>query len=239
MTMQNPACESLNASAPGPVHSSPEESARYALLQRLTPAIQHHMMGQFQSMGMITAMMERRLQFADPDLVSIRKDCASLASVSQIAVSSIVNMMGWIEPKPATALKFDEGVKECLGLLATQFRFKGFAIVNEMPQIDAEVSSRALRSVLSATLIALSDLSEPPWDLVIQAQAMPGRIALSIALRPSERPIKNAYATAYRLLTWRDVEILAAVEAVGLTYGDAGAQLIFVSSPELKPEIAQ
>ncbi len=227
MTIQNPAYTSVYASGLTAEFSDFEEAARYALLQRLAPAIQHHMMGQFQSMGMITAMMERRLQSADPDLVSIRKDCASLGSVSHMAVSSIINMMTWIELKTASTLKFDAGVRECLGLLSTQFRFKGFGIVNEVPGIDVDVSSRALRSVLSATLIALSDLSEAPADLVIGAQAMPDRVELSIALRPTERGAKNFRPTAYRLLKWRDVEILALAESVMLTHGNAGAQLTF------------
>ena len=136
-----------------------EEGARYALLQRLAPALQHHMMGKFQSMDMIAAMMERRLESADPDLASIREDCASLSSVSRIAVKSIMDLMTWIEPKTASTVRFDAGVEECLGLLATEFRFKGFVIVNEAREIDVKLSSRALRSVLSATLIALSDLS--------------------------------------------------------------------------------
>lgn len=225
--MTNPDATPLQESAITSEQSDSEEGARYALLQRLAPALQHHMMGQFQSMGMIAAMMEKRLQSADPDMVSVRKDCASLSSVSQTAVSSIINMMTWIEPQPASTMKFDAGVKECLGLLSTQFRFKGFAIVNEVPEIDAGVSSRALRSVLSATLIALSDLSQAPADLVIQAQALADSVELTITLRATNRSTKNVYPAAYRLLKWRDVQTLAEAEAVKLTHDDTGVRLTF------------
>ena len=227
MTMQNPAHTSLHASALSAEFSDFEEAARYALLQRLAPAIQHHMMGKFQSMGMIAAMMERRLQSADPDLASIREDCASLGSVSRTAVNAISNVMTLIEPKTASTLKFDAGVTECLGLLSTGLRFKGFVIVNEVPGIDVKLSSKALRSVLSATLIALSDLSEAPADLLIRAQAMPDRVELSIDLRPTEGGAKNLHVTDYRPLKWRDVEILAIAESVKLTRGNTGAQLTF------------
>ena len=212
--------------------SDPQEAARYALLQRLAPALQHHMMGQFQSMGMIAAMMEKRLQSADPDLASVRGDCASLGSVSQTAVTSIINLMSWIEPNPAAAMRFDAGVRECLGLLATQFRFKGFVIVNEVPEIGVAVSTRALRSVFSATLIALSDRSQAPADLVIQAHATPDGVAVSVTLRASERTIKNIYSTAYRPLTWRDVQSLATADDVKLTHDQTGAQLIFSHAHE-------
>ena len=238
MTIHNPADRFLPASDWDAEQSASEEAARYALLQRLAPALQHHMMGQFQSMGMIAAMMEKRLQSADPDMTSVRRDCASLGSASQTAVSSIINMMTWIEPKPASAMRFDAGVRECLGLLATQFRFKGFAIVNEVPEIGLAVSSRALRSVLSATLIALSDLSQAPADLVIRAQAMPASVEVSVVLRTNERRLKNSYSTDYRLLKWRDVETLATAEGVELTHDQTGAQLTFfhaydASEPDL------
>ena len=227
MTLQNPVHTPLHAIALGAEFSDVEEGVRYALLQRLAPALQHHMMGKFQSMDMIAAMMERRLKSADPDLASIREDCASLGSVSRTAVKSIMDLMTWIEPKTASALKFDTGVTECLGLLSTEFRFKGFVIVNEVPEIDVKLSSRALRSVLSAALIALSDLSKLPATLVIRAQAMPDRVELFIDLRPTERDIKRAYASDSRLLKWRDVEILAIAESVQLTRNDTGAQLTF------------
>ena len=227
MTIQNPDDISLHPGTLDAEHANSAEAVRYALLQRLAPALQHHMMGQLQSMGMIAAMMERRLQSAAPDLASIRKDCASLGSVSQTALSAIINMMSWIEPKPALPLKVDAGVMECLGLLSTQFRLKGFGIVNEVPQIDAGVSGRSLRSVLSATLIAMSDLSQAPADLVIQAQAMPDSVEVSVTLRATQRRSNNDYSTDYRLLKWTDVEILAAAEAVKLTHDNTGAHLTF------------
>ena len=43
-----------------------EEAARYALLRRLMPAIRHHLVGEFQPIGMVAAMLERRLQAATP-----------------------------------------------------------------------------------------------------------------------------------------------------------------------------
>lgn len=232
MTIQIPDDIALHQGTLEAEHANLAEAVRYALLQRLAPALQHQMMGQLQSMGMIAAMMERRLQSAAPDLASIGKDCATLGSVSQTAVSLIINMMSWIEPKPASTMKFNAGVNECLGLLSTQFRFKGFAIVNMVPDIDAGVSSRALRSVFSATLIALSDLSQAPADLVIQARVMPDSVEVSIVLRATERSAKNVYPAAYRLLQWRDVEMLATAEAVKLTHDYAGAQLSFSRAHE-------
>ncbi|MEO7161135.1 MAG: hypothetical protein ABIX00_11655 [Polaromonas sp.] len=227
MTTQNPASTTLHASTLSAEFSDFEEAARYALLQRLAPALQHHLMGKFQSMGMIASMINRRLQSADPDLAVIREDAASLSSVSRTAVNSIMNIMTWIEPKTASTVKFDAGVSECLGLLSTEFRFKGFVIVNEVPEIDVELSSKALRSVLSATLIALSDLSKAPAKLLIRAHAVADRVELSIDLQPTEGDTRHGHMTDYRPLKWRDAEILAIAESVKLTRDNAGVQLTF------------
>ncbi|MEO7401072.1 MAG: hypothetical protein ABIV07_09955 [Polaromonas sp.] len=225
--MQNPAAAFLQANALSIDISDFEEAARYALLQRLAPALQHQLMGRFQAIDMISSMMELRLRPAEPDLARLRLDCASLVSISRSAVNAITHVMSWVEPKPADTLAFDAGVRECLGLLSMECRFKGFVIVNEIAGIHAELSSRALRSVLSATLLALSDLSRGPAKLLVRARAMPDGIALSIDLRPTEGRASRVRMTDYRPLKWRDVEILALAECVGLTRCNAGAQLTF------------
>ena len=227
MTLHNPAGTPVPGNAPAADLTVTEEGARYALLQRLMPALQHQIMGNFQSMDMIAAMMERRLQPAGPDMASLREDCALLGSVSRAAVDSVVHLMAWVRPRPEATLKFDAGVAECTKVLLGELQFRGFAIVNEVAQVDALVSNRALRSVLSAALISLSDLSPVPASLVMRARVLPQRIDLSIDLIPTGQPTTNAASTTYRLLEWRDVETLAAAETVGLTRSDIGLRLSF------------
>jgi hypothetical protein len=205
-----------------------EEGARYALLQRLIPVLQHQMMGNFQSMDMIAVMMDRRLQSASPDLDSMRQDCDLLGSVSESAIKSVINLLTWVRPKPAATQAFDAGVEECATLLLNEFKLKGFVIVNEVSQIPAEFSSRGLRSVVSAALVCLGDQSAAPATLTLRAQVFSDRIDLSIDLHLDEqqqpRPL---IVNGYRLLNWRDLELLAGAEAVGLARSDSGARLTF------------
>jgi hypothetical protein len=230
MTTQHSASCTEPAGTFGAEFSEAEESARYALLQRLTPALQHHLMGNFQFMSMVTALMERRFQCVDPDLASIHEDCVSLGSASRTVVNSITDLMTWIEPKTEPTLKLTEGVKACLGLLTTAFRFRGFVIVNEVPDIDVTLSSRGLRSVLSAALIALSDLSKAPAVLTIKAQAMPDGVGLSIQVRPTEGKARRINTSSYRPLQWRDVETLARADCVKLTHDSTSVQMFFSSA---------
>ncbi|MCX7256440.1 MAG: hypothetical protein NTZ64_06790 [Polaromonas sp.] len=227
MTLQNSADLARYASTLNAKFSDFEEAARYVLLQHLAPALRHHVMGNFQSIGLISAMMERRLRSAAPDLASIRENCASFSSASQMTVDAITRMMAWIAPPEDTPLNFDTGLKECLSLLTTELRFKGFVIANEAPALQTALSSRALRSVLCATLMALSERTQAPARLVIRAQAMPDSIVLSIELHPLEGHASNVRSSPCRPLTWQDTEILAVADSVQLTHGPEGAQLIF------------
>ena len=204
-----------------------EEAARYALLQRLTPAIRHHMLGDFQPIGMLAAMMERRLQAPSPDLVAIRDNCASLGNLSRSAASSCMDLLTWVVPRRGATVTVDTGVKECVSLLSTELRFKGILIVNEVVGISREVSCAGLRSVLSAALIVLGDLAQKPSRLLVSAQALPSAMQISLELSPLEDVAANASLAEYRLLGWHDVEILASTESVRLTHTPNGATLVF------------
>lgn len=116
-----------------------------------------------------------------------------------------------------------------LGSAVNRVPFQGFChvMVNEVSGIDVALSSTALRSVLSAALIALCDLSAAPAELMIRAQARPPRVELSIALRPTEGRATPVRPAKYRPLSWRDVEILALAESVKLTRTSDGVQLSF------------
>lgn len=232
MTPQNPASPPASGSAPCPETSLLEEGARYALLQRLAPVLQHQIMGSFQSMGMVNVMMERRLQSDSPNLDSMRQDCALLGSISDSTIKSVINLLTWVRPKSLASQRFDAGIDECARLLLNEFKLRGFDIDNQVENVGAEVSSRALRSVVSAVLVCLSDQSAVQATLALHARVLADRIELSIELQTPEDPQpRNSHAGGYRLLTWRDVELLAAAESVGLTHSHSSAQLAFALPP--------
>ena len=208
-----------------------QDGARYALLQRLIPVLQHQIMGNFQSMDMIAVMMDRRLESASPDLDSMRQDCELLGSVSASAIKSVIDLLTWVRPKPAVTQRFDAGVEECTTLLRNEFKLKGFVIANEVSQLAAEFSSQSIRSVVSAALVCLSDQSAAPATLTLRAQALPDRIDLSIDLSAQEsQPAITLHG--HRLLNWRDLELLAAAESVGFVRTDSGVRLAFKLPPE-------
>ena len=234
MTPQTSTSPLMPANMPDAELSLLADGARYALLQRLTPVLQHQIMGNFQSMDIIAVMMDRRLQSDSPDLESVRQDGALLSNVSESAIKAVIDLLTWVRPKPALTQRFDAGVEECATLLNNEFKLKGFVIVNEVPQIAAELSSRTLRSVISAALICLIDQSTAPATLTLRAQAFSDHINLSIDLSPRElQPFTIIHANGYRRLNWRDLALLSAAESVGLACSHSRVALVFKLPPKI------
>ena len=232
MTLPTLTSSLLPENAPGTELSLLEDGARYALLQRMTPVIQHQIMGNFQSMDMIAVMLDRRVQSATPDLDSMRQDCGLLASVSESAIKSVIDLLTWVRPKPATTRRFDAGVEECASLLLNDFKLKGFVIANEVTQISQAFSSRTLRTVVSAALVCLSDQTEALAQFTLRAQVFPDCIKLSIELsmNPDLQELqltRISHASGLRLMNWRDLELLAAAESVELVHGENSVLLAF------------
>lgn len=203
------------------------EAARYALLRRLAPSIRHHLVGEFQPIGMVASMMDRRLQTDAPNLAHLRENSASLGKLSRTAASMCMNLMSWLAPKKEAVTQLDSGVLDCLSLLTTELRFRGFVIVNEIADMPVDVSLSALRSVLPAALLALSDQQPGPADVVLSATWVDGAVAVSMRRRPAERSADNSPNTDYRALTWLDVAALAQAESVAFTPSADAAEFIF------------
>lgn len=204
-----------------------EEAARYALLRRLMPTIRHHLVGEFQPIGMIAAMMERRLQAAPPNLDSLRDNSSMLGELSRTAAGKCTDLLTWIAPPKNATTRLDAGVLDCLNVLSTEFRFRGLVIVNEVGDMPALLPSAALRSVLPAALMALSDQQTGAADLILQAHKVGNDTEISIVRLAAQRLADNLPTADYRALNWGDVAALARAELVGFSHTADGASLRF------------
>ena len=93
-----------------------EEAARYALLRRLAPTLRHHMAGEFQPLGMVAALLERRVQ--KNDLVGVQEQCAGLGQMSRQAAEHCLDLMNWVAPRGPSELALEVGLAQCVHLLA-------------------------------------------------------------------------------------------------------------------------
>ena len=121
----------------------------------------------------------------------------------------------------------DTGIRECVGLLATMLHFCGFRLDNEVDEMPVQVQRDAVRMVLSAALLALTDSMTEPATLTITAVASPAEVTVSLQVSPAGEGQVDRYDDSYRKLVWGDVQALAAAEQVRLSRQDRLVTLRF------------
>ena len=203
------------------------ESARYALLRRLAYAMRHHMVVHLQPIGMIIEVLERRLESPAPDIAQVRESMAKVNTHARAAVQSSLDVVTWLAPEDGKLIAFDAGVQECVDLLRSHLTFRGFALRSEVAAVPVEVSHAALRGVLPAVLLALTDHASSPAAVHLHAGLAATQVALTVEVRPSGGTPGFSGDPHYRLLDWDDVAAIAGAEGVDFDHLGDSATLIF------------
>lgn len=204
------------------------EAARYALMRRLLPAICHNIAGSLQPIGMMAAMLERRMQAAAPDLAQLGKSSQALNTLSREAVATSLNLMNWLAPRDNDLVAVNGAIEESLRLVTTELSFRGFSVINQTADMQTSLPRGILRSVFTASLIALTDRVEGAAKVVVSAELTDSQTQLKITLKPggtAELAGLGGRTQIYRSLDWEDVQELAKAEGVSLSYDANCAQL--------------
>ncbi|WP_298925547.1 hypothetical protein [uncultured Ramlibacter sp.] len=201
------------------------EAARYALLRRLAPAMRHHLVVNLQPIGMLHEVMDRRLRAAEPDLAKLHEGVHKINGFARAALQSSIDMVTWLAPEEGAVTTVADGVRECMGLVATGLGFRGYALRHEAADVPGTVGRAALRNVLTAALLHLTDEATPPADLVLQAQARDHGLELQLQRIATTGDAGFSVDLGYRPLARADLEALAAAEAVALVCEAASIRL--------------
>jgi hypothetical protein len=209
---------SLNgSSSPSEAFEQQIEAARYAVLRRLAPCLRHHMVRPLQPIGLIYGVMRRKLCAAEPDLPSVCEEADKINVFAKAALHECVDMSTWLAPEPGVLTEVGSGVRECVGLLATMLHFCGFSLVNEVDDLPVQVQRDAMRMVLSAALLELTDSMAEPATLTLSAAVCKAEVAISLQVGATGDGRVDRYDDGYRKLVWRDVQALAAADNVSLS----------------------
>lgn len=207
------------------------EAARYALMRRLMPAIRHHIAGSLQPIGMMSAMLERRIMAANPDMAQLGKNARALSALSRDAAAISLNLMTWLAPRDNDPITIISGIEESLGLIATELSFRGFDVVNSTADVFARLPKAVFRSVFTASLIALTDAAEHAAQVVIASsqEADITQLKISIVQLNTAPPVRaENHISNYRALQWDDVQALADAQGVQLHHASDFVQLAFM-----------
>src|SRR5512133_2758451 len=203
------AAHQVQSPAAGPT-SPLAEAARYALLRRLAPSMRHHLVVNLQPIGMIYEVMDRRLRAAEPDLSEVHDSAHKINGFARAALNSCLDVVSWLAPDGDVTTTAVDGVRECLGLLATSLTFRGYSLRNDVSAIPGDIRRSAIRNVFTAALIHVTDENAAPADLGLAAQGDALGLVLVLTLRPKEGESGFSPEPPYRPLKWDDIRALAA-----------------------------
>lgn len=204
------------------------ESARYAVLRRLAFAMRHELVKHLQPIGMVTEVMERRLRAPAPDLAQVHDGVGKINSFSKAAVASCLDVITWLAPDPGSTVALDAAVDECMQLLRSNFSFRGFQVRNEVKGMAQPVGRAAVRMLLPGALLALSDTTAAPAEIVITATPAEHEVHLLLRVQPIAGDPVPGGDQPYRLLQWAEIDAMAGAEDVQVQRSDAGVQLTFL-----------
>jgi hypothetical protein len=193
------------------------EAARYSVLRRLAPALKHDMVVNLQAVTMMAEVLNARLERGSSTPADFHNSVSKINRLAREAVLTCLAVTAWIEPDEEQGIRLREGVDECVALLAGSLNFRGFTITNDVPAVEFEVSREALRNLLSASLITLTDAAPGPSDVLVEAEVSSGFAVVSVRSVLRECAADGlAGDLAYRQLEWSDVQALAMAESVEL-----------------------
>jgi uncharacterized protein YfcZ (UPF0381/DUF406 family) len=190
------------------------------VLRRLAPSLKHDMVVNLQAVAMMAEVLNARLERGSPAPAEFQASISKLNRLAREAVMNCLKVAAWIQPVEDEGIRLHEGVEECVALLASNFNFRGFTVSKEVAETDFEVSRVALRHLLTAALITLTDAASGPCEVRVRAEVVSGFAELSVRVTPRKVADGVPFEPSYRLLEWSDVQALAAIESVELVRGN-------------------
>ncbi|HUR89919.1 MAG TPA: hypothetical protein VMZ74_12590 [Ramlibacter sp.] len=196
------------------------EAARYGVLRRLGPALKHDMVVNLQAIAMMAEVMNAKLERGSPDPAEFHSSIGKLNRLAREAVANCLKVAAWLEPGEDEGVKLCDGVAECVGLLASNFNFRGFVVETDCADTNFQVSRVVLRNLLIASLITLTDAAGTPCRVEVKGE-IDGQVGeVTVRISPREDDYEGlSFEPTYRHLDWSDVQALALAESVDLVRG--------------------
>ena len=190
------------------------EAAQFALLRRLAPSLRHRLIGGLHPISLLTELAGRRLAADSLDLASARDAVSRVQAQARVAADSAIATIAWLTGEEAPSVALNEGVAACVALVRTDCEMRGAVIVVEVGDVEVAVPRRALRTVLTAALIAAVDTVPHPARIELHAGREGDGIELRVEVRALQESASPAFSGDERPLTWEDVRALARLEGV-------------------------
>jgi hypothetical protein len=224
LAIEDPITTSTGAQQPAALDASPQRqrslarAVQHDILRRLTPPLRHDMVVHLQSLGMmaeaLTARMERGVIEADDLASSVSK----LNRLSRQAVARCLEVCTWMEPAEDDTISLRTGVQEVVRLLSTSLNFRGFDLRAELSDGEFDVSRSAVRFLLAAAILTLTDAAPGPGEIVVRTEQSSSHGVVAVEYQPQpEGAFTQMHEPGGEVpLSWIEVQALAGQQGVEL-----------------------
>ena len=203
------------------------EAACYVLLRRLAPALKHDMVGAFQPISLMAALLQKRLQAPLPDMLLLKENSISLKTLSRESAACCLDVMSWLQPLGNERVDLAKGIQESLQFVIAELTERGFQIVNDTCSIERDVAKSVLRNVFLASVMALTDRALSTANVLLTVHEVKDALVLKISLTEQRGEKPHESYQVYRAMEWSDVQSLAEAEGVGLQHTDDSVAITF------------
>jgi len=192
-------------------------AVQHDILRRLTPSLRHDMVVHLQSLGMMAEALSARMERGAVDPEDLAGLVSKLNRLSRQAVARSLDVCTWMEPTEDDNVALREGIAEVVGLLSTSLNFRGFDLRTELGDGEFDVDRSALRFLLAAAILTLSDAASAPGTLTVRTEqsSLYGVIAVEYEAQP-EGSYTQMHESGEAPLSWVEVQALAGQHGVEL-----------------------
>jgi hypothetical protein len=188
------------------------EAAQYVLLCRIAPSLRHRLVGQLHPIGLTAGVAERQLRTDTLDLASARDSIAQVQRQTREAMVTARATFAWLTGEEAASITLKVGVDLCIALVRAEYEMRAVAISSHIAEMDVAVSQRALRIVLTASLIAMIDMLPHLRSIELRSTVSGRKIEIHFDLHFADPIQTHSLETERQALRWEHVEALAANE---------------------------
>lgn len=223
LAIEDPIVTPAGATPPVAMDGTPQRqrslarAAQHDILRRLTPPLRHDMVVHLQSLGMMAEALSARMERGAVAADDLGGSVSKLNRLSRQAVARCLEVCTWMEPSEDDNARLAEGVTEVVRLLSTSLNFRGFDLRTDFGEGEFEVSRSALRYLLAAAILTLTDAAPAPGEVSVRTEQSSSHGVIAVEYHPQpEGTFTQLHEPGEAPLSWIEVQALAAQHGVEL-----------------------
>jgi hypothetical protein len=223
LAIEDPVIQSTGVPAAITVETSPQRqrslarAAQHDILRRLTPPLRHDMVVHLQSLGMMAEALNARMDRGTVATEDLQASVSKLNRLSRQAVARCLEVCTWMEPAEDDTTTLRDGVAEVVRLLSTSLNFRGFDLRCEPCEGEFPVSRSAVRFLLAAAVLSLTDAAPGPGEVVVRTELASAHGVVAVEYQPHpEGTFTQLHESGEAPLAWPEVQALAMQHGVEL-----------------------